>query len=119
MIQSTSSRTVLPLTFGCSQLSLNHPDKFATRLIECLCQFEDRGKRGLLLAQLKNADIRAAQICLEAELLLRQACLLAQLTKDFSKCNRWLQIFLPLLEELGRKDMIVSSYSCGNAWPIG
>jgi hypothetical protein len=39
---------------------------------------------------------------------------LAQLAENFSKGNRWLQISLLLLEELGRKRTIVSSYSCGN-----
>ena len=114
MIQSTSSRTVLPLTLGCSQLSLDHRDECATGVIECLGQFEDRGERRLLLAQLQNAHVGAAQVGLEAELFLRQARLLAQLTKDFSERNRWLQIFLPLLEELSRTDMIVSSYSYRN-----
>jgi hypothetical protein len=39
---------------------------------------------------------------------------LAQLTENSSKGNRWLQVSLPLLEELGRKRNIVSSYSYRN-----
>jgi hypothetical protein len=36
------------------------------------------------------------------------------LTENFAEGNCWLQLFLPLLEELGRKPMIMSSHSCGN-----
>jgi hypothetical protein len=38
---------------------------------------------------------------------------LAQLTENFPKGDRWLQISLPLLEELGRNGTILSSYSYG------
>jgi hypothetical protein len=39
---------------------------------------------------------------------------LAQLTENFAEGNCWLQVFLLLLEELGRKRNIVSSYSYRN-----
>ena len=105
---------VLPLALGNRQFGLDHPDERTTGLIKRLRQFEDRGERRLLLAQFEDAHISASQVGLKAKFFLRQACLLAQLTENLSKCSRWLQLFLPLLEELGRKDMIVSSYSYGN-----
>ncbi len=102
----------LPFAFGgAHQLRLNHSDKGTAGVVERLGQFEDRAKRRLLLAEFEDADVSAAQISLEAKRLLRQAGLLAQLTENSSKGNRWLQASLPLLEELGRKRNIVSSYS--------
>ncbi len=83
-------------------------------MVERLGQFEDRAERRLLLAEFKDADVSSAQVCLKAKRFLRQARLLAQLTENSSKGNRWLQVSLPLLEELGRKRNIVSSYSYRN-----
>ncbi len=83
-------------------------------MVERLSQFEDRAKRRLLLAEFEDADVSAAQLCLKAKRFLRQASLLPQLTENSSKGNRWLQVSLPLLEELGRKRKIVSSYSYRN-----
>ncbi len=102
----------LPFAFGgASQLSLNHSNKGTAGVIERLGQLQDRAKRRLLLAEFEDADISAAQLSLEAKCFLRQARLLAQLTENSSKGNRWLQVSLPLLEELSRKRNIVSSYS--------
>ena len=102
----------LPFAFGgASQLRLNHSDKGSARVVERLGQFEDRAKRRLLLAEFEDTDISAAQLCLKTKRFLRQASLLAQLTENSSKGNRWLQVSLLLLEELGRKRTIVSSYS--------
>lgn len=102
----------LPFAFGgAGQLSLNHSNKCTAGVVECLGQFEDRTKRRLLLAEFEDADVSTAKFCLKAKCLLRQARLLAQLTKNFAKGNCWLQVSLLLLEELGRKRNIVSSYS--------
>lgn len=71
----------LPFAFGgASQLSLNHSNNGATGVVERLGQFEDRTERRLLLAEFEDADVSAAQFCLKTKRLLRQACLLAQLT---------------------------------------
>lgn len=105
----------LPLAFGHRHFGLDHPNDCAAGLVKRLRQLQDRGERGSLLAKLKDAYIRAAQVSLEAKLFLRQPRLLAQLTKYLPKGDRWLQLFLPLLEELGRKRTILSSYSYGNA----
>lgn len=104
----------LPLALGRRQFNFDHRDKRAASLIERLCQFEDRGERWLLLTKLKDAHVRAAQVRFKAERFLRQTGFQAQLTKNFPEGNCWLQIFLPLLEELSRKPMIVSSYSYRN-----
>jgi len=105
----------LPFAFGAAcQFGLDHPNQSAAGLVESLGELEDRAERGLLLTEFEDADIRAAQLGLKAKPFLRQTCLLAQLTENSSKGNRWLQISLPLLEELSRKRTIVSSYSYGN-----
>lgn len=59
------------------QFGLDHPDERTTGLIKRLRQFEDRSKRGLLLAELKDAHIGPPQVRLKTELFLRQASLLA------------------------------------------
>ena len=105
----------LPLALGRRQFCLDHPDERAAGLVEGLGQFEDRGERWLLLTQFEDAHVGAAQVGLKAKPLLRQTGLQAQLTKNFPEGDCWLQISLLLLEELGRKDMIMSSHSCRNS----
>ncbi len=104
----------LPLALGRRQFSLDHRDKRAAGLIECVRQFEDCGERGLLLTQFEDAHVGATQVGLKAKPFLRQTGLQAQLAKNFPEGNRWLQISLLLLEELSRKLMIVSSHSYRN-----
>jgi hypothetical protein len=104
----------LPLALGRRQFCLDHSDQRAAGLVECLRQLEDCGERGLLLTQFEDAHVSATQVGLKAKLLLRQTRFQAQLTKNFPESDRWLQTFLLLLEELGRKDMIMSSHSCRN-----
>lgn len=109
-----TTRARLPLALGRRQFSLDHRDERAASLIERLRQFEDRGERRLLLTQFEDAHVRTPQVGLKAKPLLRQTCFQAQLTKNFPEGDCWLQISLLLLEELGRKPMIVSSHSCRN-----
>lgn len=104
----------LPLALGRRQFCLDHRDQRAASLVKGLGQFEDRSERGLLMAKFKDAHISSAKVSLEAKLLLRQTGLQAQLTENFAEGSCWLQISLPLLEELSRKLMIMSSHSCRN-----
>jgi hypothetical protein len=115
VIPSTSSRGDLSLALGHSHFGFNHSNECAAGLVECLGQLEDCGERWSLLAKLKDADIGAAQVGIKAKLFLRQPGFLAQLTQNFPKGDRWLQISLPLLEELSRNEPILSSYSCGKS----
>lgn len=104
----------LSLALGRRQFGLDHSDQGAAGLVESLRQLEDCGERRLLLAQFEDAHVGTSQIGFKAKFFLRQTGLQAQLTKNFPKGNCWLQIFLPLLEELGRKDMIMSSHCYRN-----
>lgn len=115
MIPSTRSKGKLPLALGRGQFVFDHTHDCAAGLVERIGQLENRGERGSLLAKLKDADIGAAQVSVKAKLFLRQPRFLAQLTENFPKGDRWLQISLPLLEELSRNGTILSSYSYGNA----
>jgi hypothetical protein len=68
-----TARFPLPLALGRRQLCLDHSDQGTAGLVESLRQFEDRGERGLLLAQFEDAHVCAPKISLKAKFLLRQA----------------------------------------------
>lgn len=82
------------------QLYLNLLDDFGSRVAERRGEFEDRGKRGLLVSKFQNADIGSPQVGLQAELLLRHVSFLTQPAQHPPESPRSVQPRLPLLEEL-------------------
>jgi hypothetical protein len=61
--------------------------------VEWPSEFHQRSQCRLTLAALQHADVVPLQLCLEAQLLLRQPSSLAQLAQDTSEGDRNVQFF--------------------------